>query len=631
MRLLLFLLTLPLLAQNALYLDLSGPWRVHSGDDLGYAEAGIDDRDWPTVTVPLPSNPLRGRRPGEGFWLRRMVSLPTGTDPSRLAVTLGTIRGAYEIYANGRRIGQSGGFERNQDQPIPQPLTFNLPAEVLVPGGSLQLAIRVRPNLQSPPQWVLPDVGPWVLTYRDHAPTGAGAAQLDQQFVEVSPNWAIAALLLGMAALSLLGWWSDRRRWELLLFAVASIAFGGYNLETLLSLRTSARPFGAWGGPATQLMWVVVGQVSFGVFVLAALRASLNRRWWILLGTPLALGSLLSLSFHFSPEIEAMLNLQRPFYVGFLTLALVNVAAIVLDWRRRAQTLPWDQRLLRLTILLYAVSQAEDWGRRVLRVPNLFPPQVYIGPYRVSRLDLLLLAVSAMILAMLLRRLVADRREKQRLESEFEAAGVIQRLLLDKAVLAQPGLTLDAVYAPAQEVGGDFYYVLDGQLVVVGDVSGKGLKAAMLVSLVIGALRMIPDRRPGEVLAALNRAVAGQADGGFVTCACARFEADGVVTVANAGHLPPYLDGAECEVDRGLPLGLVPDVVYAESTLTLARGSSLTFLSDGVVESENAQRELFGFERTREISGKPAGEIAAAARGWGQNDDITVVAVRRTS
>jgi len=87
----------------------------------------------------------------------------------------------------------------------------------------------------------------------------------------------------------------------------------------------------------------------------------------------------------------------------------------------------------------------------------------------------------------------------------------------------------------------------------------------------------------------------------------------------------------ECEVDTGLPLGLVPDVVYAESTFTLTRGSSITFLSEGVVEAENSQRELFGFERTREISGKPAVEIAAAARAWGQNDDITVVTVRRTA
>jgi len=89
--------------------------------------------------------------------------------------------------------------------------------------------------------------------------------------------------------------------------------------------------------------------------------------------------------------------------------------------------------------------------------------------------------------------------------------------------------------------------------------------------------------------------------------------------------LPPYLDGSEGEVETGLPLGLVPDVVYVESTFTLPGGSSITFFSDSVVEAENAQRELFGFERTREISGKPAAEIAAAARARVQNDEITVV------
>ena len=112
---------------------------------------------------------------------------------------------------------------------------------------------------------------------------------------------------------------------------------------------------------------------------------------------------------------------------------------------------------------------------------------------------------------------------------------------------------------------------------------------------------------------------------------CARLEADGQVTIANAGHLAPYLDGVETQVENGLPLGLDPEAHYPETTLTLLPGSSLTILSDGVVEAENAQRELFGFDRTRDISSKPAQEIADAAKAWGQNDDITVVTVRRNA
>jgi serine phosphatase RsbU (regulator of sigma subunit) len=75
-------------------------------------------------------------------------------------------------------------------------------------------------------------------------------------------------------------------------------------------------------------------------------------------------------------------------------------------------------------------------------------------------------------------------------------------------------------------------------------------------------------------------------------------------------------------------LGLVPETEYAETALS---GCAFTFVTDGVVEAANTQGELFGFDRTREISGQPAAEIAEAARAWGQNDDITVVTVRRTA
>jgi serine phosphatase RsbU (regulator of sigma subunit) len=147
------------------------------------------------------------------------------------------------------------------------------------------------------------------------------------------------------------------------------------------------------------------------------------------------------------------------------------------------------------------------------------------------------------------------------------------------------------------------------------------------VTLVVGVLRSTAERRPGRLLAVLNRALAGQTGGGFVTCCCARFEPDGRVTLANAGHLPPLADGRELELP-GLPLGVVPDVDYAE---VLLEAREFVFLSDGVIEAENAQRELFGFQRTREISAKSAAAIAATAKAWGQNDDITVVTVRRTA
>ena len=180
--------------------------------------------------------------------------------------------------------------------------------------------------------------------------------------------------------------------------------------------------------------------------------------------------------------------------------------------------------------------------------------------------------------------------------------------------------------ARSKKVGGDFYFCRStdaGQVVLVGDVSGKGLRAAMLA----GALRAIETSDPARILASLNRSLIDQTGGGFVTCCCICLSADGKLRVANAGHLSPYVDGAEAEVPAGLPLGIVRDVTYEETELTVRE--KVTLLSDGVVEAANPKGELFGFERTAAAQAKSAAEIAEAARAWGQNDDITVVTVLR--
>jgi len=168
-------------------------------------------------------------------------------------------------------------------------------------------------------------------------------------------------------------------------------------------------------------------------------------------------------------------------------------------------------------------------------------------------------------------------------------------------------------------------------LVVVGDVSGKGLKAAMTGALAIGALRTLAaeNRNPAAFLTDLNRQMHGAQDGGFVTCICMWLAPDGSVTMANAGHLAPYRNGVEIEIASGFPLGIADPVEYAENRFQLAPGETLTLLSDGVVEARSAKGELYGFERTREISVQSAKSIAEAARGFGQEDDITVLTLSR--
>jgi serine phosphatase RsbU (regulator of sigma subunit) len=168
---------------------------------------------------------------------------------------------------------------------------------------------------------------------------------------------------------------------------------------------------------------------------------------------------------------------------------------------------------------------------------------------------------------------------------------------------------------------------------MVGDVSGKGLKAAMTVSLIVGTLRTLADytQRPAEILRGLNRRLIGRIDGGFVTCLVLRIAANGETTVANAGHLAPYRDGKELPVAGSLPLGLSASAVYDELTFRLHEDETLNLFTDGIVEARNSRGELFGFERlSAMLAGRPeVGTIVDAAEGFGQQDDITAISITR--
>ena len=214
--------------------------------------------------------------------------------------------------------------------------------------------------------------------------------------------------------------------------------------------------------------------------------------------------------------------------------------------------------------------------------------------------------------------------------ASWRRARGVQQLLLPPKASRTPGFIIDSVYLPAQEVGGDFFQVLPGEngslLIVVGDVSGKGLSAAMTVSTVIGALRDRKEQAPAAVLVHLNRVLCGQVSG-FVTCCVVLADAEGNLTIANAGHLAPYHNGCELPIEGGLPLGLSGDVVYTEQYLRWSPGDRLALISDGVIEAANKRGQLFGFERALAISGEPAATIAQSAKEFGQQDDITVLTV----
>jgi len=234
-------------------------------------------------------------------------------------------------------------------------------------------------------------------------------------------------------------------------------------------------------------------------------------------------------------------------------------------------------------------------------------------------------------------RFLRIQREQERTSSELAAARSVQELIIPREKIATPGFEVDSVYAPANEVGGDFYYVEPtadgGLLVVVGDVAGKGLKAAMNVSILMGALRLMGHLHrsapplPAQILAELNRVLAGSES--FTTCLAAYFGPNGELRLASAGHLPPYLNSHEIEMPGGLPLGVLAEMSYEEVQLFLHPGDRLLLLSDGVVEARRTTGELFGFDRVHNLSNQSAFYIADAARSFGQEDDITVLTVQR--
>jgi hypothetical protein len=235
------------------------------------------------------------------------------------------------------------------------------------------------------------------------------------------------------------------------------------------------------------------------------------------------------------------------------------------------------------------------------------------------------------------RRHGRAQMEKATLESEMAAAREVQRVMVPEDLPQIAGYSIESVYRPAAEVGGDFFQVIplkSGRtLVVIGDVSGKGLRAAMIVSMIVGTLRAVSGytEEPAAIVAELNRSLWRRMHEGFATCLAVRLDEDGTVTLANAGHLPPYLNGAEVQLPGSLPLGLEEDAACEQISFRMAPGDEIVLLTDGIAEARNEQHVLLGFTRVESMlrAGATAHNVAETAQQYGQNDDITVLRVAR--
>jgi phosphoserine phosphatase RsbU/P len=295
----------------------------------------------------------------------------------------------------------------------------------------------------------------------------------------------------------------------------------------------------------------------------------------------------------------------------------------------------FEAGLLLIPLLLSFVGLLEplmtagmtEWAGR----PYRSPLTIMAGPIPIHFASIADFTGLLVIVLIIFVRFLRIHRDRERASGELAAARNVQELMIPQEKLQTPGFEVDSVYNPATEVGGDFYH-LDatpdgGLLVVIGDVAGKGLKAAMNVSMVMGALRRVSERSPAKILESLNRVLVGSES--FTTCQAAWFGANGELVIANAGHLHPYLNSQEVALPGGLPLGVLPEISYEEVRLYLHPGDRILLLSDGVVEARHGSGELFGFDRVHNLSNQSAFYIADAAKEFGQEDDITVLTVRR--
>lgn len=300
-----------------------------------------------------------------------------------------------------------------------------------------------------------------------------------------------------------------------------------------------------------------------------------------------------------------------------------------------------------VALVIPLVSQGELVG--VISLGPRLSEQAYSSDDRKLLSDLATQAAPAVRVAQLVRQQQAEARERQRIEQEMQVASLIQQTLLPRNVPDPAGWTLDAYYQPARAVGGDFYDFYDlpeGKLgIVVGDVTDKGVPAALVMATTRSILRAAAERltSPGEVLQRVNDVLHPDIPPKmFVTCLYAVLDpSTGHLRYANAGHDVPYQRHQNEVVElraTGMPLGLMPGMLYEEKEAWLKPGDDVLLYSDGLVEAHNPDREMFGFPRLKQEMASHdqmdtlnqyllARLEAFTGPGWEQEDDVMLLTI----
>jgi serine phosphatase RsbU (regulator of sigma subunit) len=561
--------------------NLSGQWKLSLADQPRWAQPDVDDSRWTTVTLPQ-----RTPRNERIYWLRRTVPAPAPT--GQLQVTVGLVAESYEIYLNGLLVGDTGDFGKPEVRFF-QPRSFRVPSEAITSGRTVVISLRIwNPGAT----WGsltngLRDRGPYWITTSEHANAEIDAARKGLRLA-LTPALIVFAGECGIGLCLLLLWFAERDRRELLFFAVYLIATG---LSLILGVGV------VFTGSSS--FWYRLGfrplyDVAF-LFLCLAGAVFLRLRqppWPILAGAAV---------------LSAALTFRTVFYLypWLILLALQCVRALWISARRN---LPFA-----LPLLLYALAILNNTmtAQRV----RIFPASIGFAGMTLSVTNLIQLLFAGAMLILMLERLSSDRREKQRLASELDAAREIQRSLLPQSAPTIKGYSIGFRYSACYEVGGDYLDIFalpsGEQVMIVADVAGKGLAAALVGTAFRSAFRAAV----GAGGASLNDLAARisqqhwnegpEARRRYVTAIFLKLDpSNHCLSMVNAGHNTGFVvqpDGAVRMIEAsGPPLGILPGVQYTAETLAFPEGARLLFYTDGVTEVFRGDDEEFGPERLLE-------------------------------
>jgi hypothetical protein len=622
---------------------LDGLWEFHPGDDPSWSSPTLDDSQWERLSADKPWG-QQGHANYTGYaWYRRTLDLTTAPGTSTdFALFVPHIDDVYQLYWNAQLIGSKGKMP-------PHPIwSLTAPPQTFDLGTAHKgvLAIRVWKARYASRDTGLVGGFAAPAVIGSHGAIDAWRGNFAYEWLRNDLVTIALYLTYGFVGfLGLLAWLRDRSQWLLfwtscfLAMPFFDIVFGNLHI-----------PWPANLAIGVQQITDAIGNIALWYLLCWLLDLHGNRRLMRLTRiaaiTLLTFGLLDSLICFFgwnAGNAHPTQIADAIFTAVLILLELYNLVPVTVAIVRKRKV-DHSRWLVAATTtfaqMLYVAGLATAQGLRYTHwtISQKLTQKIFTIFGSSVTLQNVVDALTLMALLYAIYRYSMEMTSRRNtLEQEFSNAREIQQVLIPESLPDVHGYSLTSAYLPAQEVGGDFFQIIpvdtDTTLILLGDVSGKGLKAAMAVSLIIGTARAFAEvtASPAALMSRLNRRLYNRLQGGFATCIALRIDSSGNCLVASAGHPSPFVNGAELELPGACPLGLIHSVAFEETRFRLEIGDHLALYTDGLLEARNRHGELYGFDRLQTLfATKPtASDAAQHAIDFGQDDDTTVLTITR--